>query len=230
MVVDGSWGIGILMPILSAPRKERARAYLRKYVHNDLTMVKLKWATQTVQSNPHIAGDRVPRMSFPILNFPHRVTQLESGKLNRIFKNRFAELNLPEGLMDTVAYEIQYVNDLYELEVRTGICSNVLPDARVLVDNDAVFTNTPLRNSVGLVRNETDKSQGFITEISETTITVDSLSFGTLNVFTLNDAYTLLAKTELLPGDQIYVKGKWRTVVLNVVDSEGLQHTVFVAD
>lgn len=219
------------MTIMTPARRFKARAHLRQFVHNDTAQVKLRWKETTVQSNPNIKGSPQPSYTAAIAGFPCRVTQIESGKLNRIFRHRMGELTLPEGFWDNVAYEITYIDGLYELLLLASVVTNAAPSDTELFDAAVPdFTALTIRNGDGYIKNTTDGSWAKIVTIEAGKITTEALAEGTLNLYTAGDDYELYLPTLLSQDDQIYAKGKWRTVLLDVQDSEHIQRTAFVSD
>lgn len=202
---------------------------MRRSVHNDYTDVKFLWKTESTQSNPNIKASLKPVYSNVINNFPCRITQIESGKLNRIFRHRLAEHSLPAGFWDNVAYEVSYVDGLHELVAHTGVASGI--DSSTIVEEAGFdfLANLPVRDTA-FIRNNTDGSYAKVVSITASQITTEALTGGTTNLYQAGDEFDVMIPTWLQEKDQIFVVGRWRNVLLNVQDSEGLQHTAFVSD
>ena len=81
-------------------------------------------------------------------------------------------------------------NDVYRIRSNSGQSTNVTPDANLLQDNNADFIAMNVLPGQ-IVRNLTDGSNGVVTIITNTTLTVDSLRGGTTNVFSANNNYNI---------------------------------------
>lgn len=215
------------MPLLNVYERELQRATFRTEIHNLSTSVRTLIGAVVSTPDPEYINVSTPtRKEFP--GFLHSYYHILSGKISRLFRSETELKELPIGLLDKIQHIVQYVPDDYVLLSASGLADGPA-SATLLADAAVDFVASAVQ--VGAkVLNVTDGSSATVTVVAANLITTTPLSGGTLNLYSLGDSYQVLNINKLVLDDQILLRGDWRTVLMVIPDSEGVQTTVLCSD
>lgn len=215
------------MPIVNARRRELFRTKFQRLVHNKTVRVRVKIDEQLSQPNPNMKGTMEARFGI-LTGFECSVFSVLSGKLSRIFRTRLDWEAMVPGLWDASEWIVQWVPNLYNIRTTAGLATNAAPSAVTLEaaeDFLATFVKVGAK-----VTNVTDGSTALVTAVAQHALTVDGLTGGTNNLFTLGDDYTVDNNNDLVINDQVEIDDKWWTVLAVIPDSEGIQRSALLGD
>lgn len=198
------------------------------YIHSSFAHVRMVVREELQQANPNFKAQNV-HVFHVFEGFRCSVYHILSGKLTRVFRSVLEAVQGISGVIDKTAFIVQYVSHNPYLLAASGTATNVVPLNAVLYDSNVDFLDSGVMVGA-LVTNTTDGSTALVQVVSQHSLETAVLTNGVNNTFSPNDAYTVHNYNDLKVDDQIYIDGKWRTVLAVVHDSWGIQTSTMVSE
>ena len=200
-----------------------------KYIHTSRVRVRIVVRETDEQPNPNFKAQSVKEYG-EFNDFPCSYYHILSGKLTRVFRTVLEAVQTTVGLIDKAAFIVQFITHTPSLLASTGTASNLAGSATQLdITDPASFIVDNVRVGA-LVTNVTDGSTAIVTDVDALQLTTTPLAGGTDNQYTAGDEFTVHNYNDLVVDDQVYLDGRWRTVLAVVEDSIGVQTSVLVSE